>query len=348
MELPPRVTVQHEVVEGPREPEHRLRQQPFPLLRGDLRPGLVEGVQLDVDAAGGAIGGVLQLGEPTLHEFHRVGTALVVDAHVLDRGGEGEGTQDRATLEREPDQTAAPRENNLTAADVADLDLPEQGTVQLDDARGGSLLAPRELGRFAHAFDRLDAGQVEVGEEGERPHDGRHVRPALGGRAPTVPGEGEAGEVDWEPEDAGLEGARVGVEGEGGELREPLHKVVVDPVLDEIERRQEELGVVHIVPDAEGLEAREPDVVAEEEHEELLHHDDGGESEVAEGGPAQGTQLRHHHGARRLLRGGRLEPHGAGEVQATQAGVTPETTDVAELVETPHAQTQGLQVGGGG
>ena len=137
------------------------------------------------------------------------------------------------------------------------------------------------------------------------------------------------------------------MQGEGGELGEALHEAVVDTVIHKVERGQEELGVVDLVIHVQDLEVREPDVVAEEEHEELLDQDDGGEAEVPEGGPAQGAQLRHHHRTGRLLRGGRLRPHGAREVETLEVRETPRMADVAELLEPPHAQTKRLQAGGG-
>ena len=95
VQLLPCVAVEDQVVEGPGEPQHRLREQPLAHLGGDVCPGLVEGVELDVQAVGGAPA-VLELGEPALHKLHHVRPSLVVDAHGLEggggRGGEGQRT----------------------------------------------------------------------------------------------------------------------------------------------------------------------------------------------------------------------------------------------------------------
>ena len=87
--------------------------------------------------------------------------------------------------------------------------------------------------------------------------------------------------------------------------------------------------------------------MAEEERVELLDQGDGGKAEVSEGGPAQGAQLCHDDGARRLLRGGGLVPHGAGEVEAPQARETADATDGAEFVEAAHAKSERVQERGG-
>ena len=247
MQLLPGVPVEDHVVEGPREPQHGLREQSLPHLRGHLSPRLVEGVELDVEVVvvtGALAAATPELGEPALHKLHHVRPSLVVDAHPLHRAREGQRTQQGAALQGKPGQPGAPGEDNLAAAHVADLHHLQGGAVQLD--HGGVLLAA-QLCRLAHAFDRLHPGHVEVGEEGLGTHQRGDVCPALGRRASAVPGEREVSEVDGQLEDPGLEGARVGVEGEGGELREPLQKAVVDLVFHKVERSQEELGVVDLV-----------------------------------------------------------------------------------------------------